>query len=139
MIGDSAYPLQSWLMKPFSYSSDVSTQQHTYDYRISRGRIVAENAFSRLKARWHKLMKRNDMYVHNIPVVAASACVLHNIHEIHHDQFNDAWLVDDDGLAQKPTTVFRDISASDSRSRQIRGALVTYFLSNRPLCVISLI
>ena len=45
MIGDSAYPLQCWLMKPFSYSSDVTTQQHTYNYRISRGRMVAENAF----------------------------------------------------------------------------------------------
>ena len=75
-------------------------------------------------------MKRNDIYVHNIPVVAATACVLHNICEIHHDQFNDAWLVDNDGLAQPPTTAFRDISTSDSRSRQIRDALVTYFSSN---------
>ena len=118
-------------MKPFSYSSDVTTQQHTYNYRRSRGKIVAENAFSLLKARWHKLMKRNDMYMHNIPVVAATACVLHNICEIHHDQFNDAWLVENDGHAQQPTTAFTDchISTSD-RSQQIRGALVTYFSSN---------
>ena len=75
-------------------------------------------------------MKRNDMYVHNVPVVAAAARVLHNICEIHHDQFNDAWLVDNDGLAQPSTTAFRDIGASDSRSRQIRGALITYFSSN---------
>ena len=33
MIVDSAYPLQSWLMKPFSYSSDFTTMQHTYNYR----------------------------------------------------------------------------------------------------------
>ena len=69
------------------------------------------------------------MYMHDVPVVAATACVLHNICEIHHDQFNDAWLVDNNGLAQPPSTVFRDIGASDSRSRQIRGALVTYFSS----------
>ena len=94
MIGDSAYPLQSWLMKPFSYSSDLTTQQHTYNYRISRGRIVAENAFGRLNACWRRLMKRNDMYMHYVPVVAAAACVLHKICEIHHDQFNDAWVVD---------------------------------------------
>ena len=74
-------------------------------------------------------MKRNDMYMHNAPVVAATACVLHNICEIHHDQFNDAWLVDNDGLAQPPSTVFSDIGSSDSRSQQIRGALVTYFSS----------
>ena len=69
------------------------------------------------------------MYVHNVPVVAAAACVLHNICEIHHDQFNDAWLVDNGGLAQPATTAL-EIGASDSRSRQIRGALVTYFSSN---------
>jgi len=130
MIGDSAYPMQSWLMKPFSYSSELTTEQRTYNYRICRARIVAENAFGRLKARWRRLMKRNDMFIHNVPAVAAAACVLHNICEIHHDQFNDAWLVDDNGLAQPDTTVFRDINASSSRSRQIRGALVTYFSSH---------
>ena len=61
-------------------------------------------------------MKINEMYVHNVPVVAATACVLHNICEIHYDQINDVWLVDNDGLAQPPTTTFRDIGASDSRS-----------------------
>ena len=43
--------------------------------------------------------------MHNIPVVAAAACVLHNIYEIHHDQFNDARLVDNDGLPQPPSTI----------------------------------
>ena len=81
MIGDSAYPLQSWLMKPFSYSSDLTTQQHTYNYRISRGRIVAENTFGQLKARWCRLMKTNDMYVHNVPIVAATTCVLPGVEE----------------------------------------------------------
>ena len=33
------------------------------------------------------------MFIYNVP--APAACVLHNICEIHHDQFNDAWLVDD--------------------------------------------
>ena len=56
------------------------------------------------------------MYVHNIPVVDATTCILHNVCEIHHDQVNDAWLVDNDDLAQPPITVFRDIGASDSRS-----------------------
>ena len=77
MIGDSAYPIHSWLMKPFSFSSDLTTQQCTYNYRISRARIVAENAFGRPKACWRRLMKRNDMYIHNVPVVAAAVCVLH--------------------------------------------------------------
>ena len=70
------------------------------------------------------------MFMHNVSTVAAAACVLHLLCEIHHDQFNDAWLVDNDGLAQPDTTAFRDINASNSRSCQIRGALVIYFSSS---------
>ena len=106
MIGDSTYPMQSWLMQPFSYSSELTTEQQTYNYRICRAIIVAENAFKSLLM---KLMKRNDMFIHNAPAVAAAARMLHNTREIHHDQFNDA---------------------SSNRSHQIQGALVTYFSSN---------
>ena len=31
-ISDSAYPLKSWLMKPFTYGSSLTTQQKTYNY-----------------------------------------------------------------------------------------------------------
>ena len=113
-----------------SYSSELTADRQTYNYRMCRARIVVENVFGRLKACWRRLMKRNDMFIHNVPAVAAAACVLHNICEIHHDQLNDAWLVDDNGLAQPDTSVFREVNAANSRSRQIRGALVTYFTSN---------
>ncbi|XP_065892383.1 uncharacterized protein [Dysidea avara] len=128
MIGDSAYPLQSWLLKPFQHNSDLTTQQRTFNYRISRARIVVENTFGRLKARWRRLMKRNDMFVHNIPQVIAAACVLHNICEQHNQHFNDAWLQAEDTHDQPATTMYRDTSSSNSsRSRQIRNALVSYF------------
>jgi len=49
LIGDSAYPLLSWLVKPFAFSSSLSQQHKNYNYRISRGRVVVEMAFGRLK------------------------------------------------------------------------------------------
>ena len=52
ILGDSAYPLMTWLMKPFPHNSMLSNQQKTYNYRTSRARIVVENAFGRLKGRW---------------------------------------------------------------------------------------
>ena len=44
-IGDSAYLMQSWLMKPFAHNSDLTACKWNYNYRIWRARIVVENAF----------------------------------------------------------------------------------------------
>ena len=92
LIGDSAYPLNTWLMKPFPHNGVLTTEQKTFNYRLCRARIVVENAYGCLKARWRRLMKRNDMHVRNIPNVVAAACILHNMCEVHGDAINDAWL-----------------------------------------------
>ena len=43
MIGDSEYPMQSWLMKPFAHNSGLTKGQRNFNYRICRARIVIEN------------------------------------------------------------------------------------------------
>ncbi len=50
LIRDSGYPLLSWLIKPFPFSSALTMKQRKFNYRLSRARIVVENAFGRLKA-----------------------------------------------------------------------------------------
>ena len=50
LVGDSAYPISTWLMKPFSDNSTLSPQQKHFNYRLSRARAVVEMAFGRLKA-----------------------------------------------------------------------------------------
>ena len=133
LIGDSAYPFQTWLMKPFQHNSILTSDQKRYNnYRMSRARIVVENAYGRLKARWRRLMKRNDMHVCHIPNVIAAACILHNMCEIHGEAFNDAWLQDvmrnGDNFPQLPTSASRP--GSSERPKQIRDALVYYFATH---------
>ena len=94
IIGDSAYPMNTWLIKPFSDSPSLSLEQKCFNYQLSRGRIVVENGFGHLKARWRHLMKRNDMNTENFPIVISACCVLHNLCEIHIESFNDRWLDD---------------------------------------------
>ena len=69
LIGDSAYPLLSWLMKPFPHNGTLSDPEERFNYHLLRARIVVENAFGRLKARWHRLLKQNEMSVRNVPSV----------------------------------------------------------------------
>ena len=129
IIGDSAYPLNTWLMKPFPHNGVLTHEQKTYNYRLSRARIVVENAFGRLKARWRRLMKRNDMQIHHIPNVIAAACILHNMCELHGERFNDSWLqaVQADDSIDPPPSVCRD--GRNERPKQVRDALVHYFAS----------
>ena len=84
ILGDPAYPLKSWLMKPFS-ETGLSGTQRTFNYRLSRARVAVENAFGRLKGRWLSLMKRNDSDIKSIPTLVAACCVLYNLCETHGD------------------------------------------------------
>ena len=83
LVGDSAYPISRWLMKLFSDNSTLSPQQKHFNYRLSRAPAVVEIAFGRLKARWRRLMKKNDMHTEHIPVVISACCILHDMCEVH--------------------------------------------------------
>ena len=78
-----------WLMNLFPFSSTLTSQQKHYNYRISRARTVAENAFGRLKARRRRLMKTNETCVVYVPTIISACCVLHNVCEVHGESLNE--------------------------------------------------
>ena len=120
LIGDFAYHLLLWLMKPFAQSLMYSKAKKTYIYKLSCGHIVVENTFGRLKARWRRLMKRNDKLVKNVPTIIAAACVLHNICEVHKDMFDESWLsiINDDTLSQ-PQAGNQDSGSSEGSKHKM--------------------
>ena len=50
-IGDEAFPLNSWLMKKFP-NRGCTAFHRIFNYRISRARLVVENAFGIMANRW---------------------------------------------------------------------------------------
>lgn len=108
----------------------LTNRQKTFNYRICRGRVVVEMAFGCLKARWRHLSKQNDMSIDNVPNVVAACCVLHNICEIHGDEFNNQWLQEiEEALPSSSTPPSTCTYASTSGTDVIDG-LVDYFALN---------
>ncbi|CAH3031646.1 unnamed protein product [Pocillopora meandrina] len=50
IVGDSAFPLRSWLLKPYT-NAVLTPQQHYFNYRLSRACMVTEAAYGQLKGR----------------------------------------------------------------------------------------
>ena len=128
LIGDSAYSLKTWLMKPFTYNS-LTQQQQYYNYRLCKARIVVENAYGRVKARWRRLMKRNNMRIEIIPTVISAACILHNICEIHGETFQECWFQDiqTSNALQQPNVTATTANRTEERAKQVQIGLVSYF------------
>uniref|UniRef100_A0A8C9XPY7 Zgc:113227 n=1 Tax=Sander lucioperca TaxID=283035 RepID=A0A8C9XPY7_SANLU len=92
-IDGSHIPIIGVCMTPECYDSHIcgrlTTEQHTYNYRLSSARLVVEMSFRRLKGRWRCLLKRNDCKLELSKRMALTCCVLHNICEEHGDNFTE--------------------------------------------------
>ena len=120
MPGDGAYPLLSWLIKPYAEAGATQQQKH-FNYRLSRARMTVERAFGRLKGRWRSLMKRYDGHVSNINTTVTACCVLHNFCEVHKEEY------DDDSGGDGNTTDWNSVQENTVAGATTRDALCSFF------------
>ena len=129
LVGDSAYPISTWLMKPFADNSTLSPQQKHFNYRLSKARAVVEIAFGHLKARWRRLMKRNDKHTEHIPVIISACCILHNMCEIHGENFSDSWLQEDE--YEQPVAPSQPSTSSSASATNLRNTIMDYLYTQQ--------
>ena len=79
LVGDSAYPLSVWLMKPFKQTPTLTESQLRFNRALSQARVVIEQAFGILKGRWRCLYKPLEEKTSRVPTTIMACCVLHNI------------------------------------------------------------
>ena len=135
ILGDSAYGLTNWLMRPFNDRGNLTNEEVAFNAAHSKTRVVVENAFERLKGRFRSLGKRLDQSVENA-TLRVTAFSVHNYCEVMKEEFDEEWL---EGVQLHLNIQPRDREEKQDReAADIRNALksfLSYTRNTYPECV----
>ncbi|XP_046408203.1 protein ANTAGONIST OF LIKE HETEROCHROMATIN PROTEIN 1-like [Ischnura elegans] len=128
-IADEAYPLQEYLMKPFSQKT-VGEAEDVYNTRLSSARKTIECAFGILYAKWRILSGCIETSPESADQQIKAACILHNI------------IIDKDGWSPSVSDIppvppeanlqplGRSRNSASNRAKEVRNCFKAYFGNN---------
>lgn len=138
IVGDPAFPLKPFLMKPYS-GKNLSDSKLVFNYRLSRARRCSENAFGILAQRWRIYNRRIQLHADNATAVVKATCILHNYLQ-RNRTFGDPADRDEEGLAplvnEAPAGALGHLQARHvggnrvkAKSEECRDKFKDYFVS----------
>ena len=77
LVGDKAFPLQSWLLRPYP-GQRIPEEQCIFNYKLSRACRVIENASNVLASHWWVFMQTTQSTVEKTDRIAKATIGLHN-------------------------------------------------------------
>lgn len=77
-VADDAFPLRTYILKPFGRSTHLSRKQKIFNYRLSRARRIVENAFGILVSRFRVFERPIAVGVTKVEGIVKAALALHN-------------------------------------------------------------
>lgn len=77
LVGDDAFPLKPYLLKPFS-GNNLTLGQKLFNYRLSRARRIVENGFGILVSKFRIFEKPIPFAPHKVDKILRVCCALHN-------------------------------------------------------------
>ena len=131
ILGDPAYPLLPWLIKPYSSVGQLTREQRCFKgvsiTTLAGQQVVVECAFGCLRGRWRCLLKRNDTKLSFMPTLVTACCILHNLCEVHSDGFNEDWMCEEDEIDNTASNPHPSNASTVTSAENIRAALCRYF------------
>ena len=76
-VADEAFPLRHNLMRPYP-GLHLTRRERIYNYRLSRARLVVENAFGILVSQWRLYHRVVPLLPANMDACIKATCILHN-------------------------------------------------------------
>ena len=77
IVGDDAFPLRPYIMKPFSKRL-LTAEERIFNYRLSRARRIVENAFGILANRFRIFLSAIQSRPEVAQKIIIASCALHN-------------------------------------------------------------
>uniref|UniRef100_UPI00358E636F putative nuclease HARBI1 n=1 Tax=Myxine glutinosa TaxID=7769 RepID=UPI00358E636F len=77
-IGDDAFALRTLMMKPFGHRN-MTVEERIFNYRLSRGRRIVENAFGMLAHRWRCILTTMQQEHKTVKNILSACLCLHNM------------------------------------------------------------
>ena len=124
LLGDSAYPLSSFLVTPFNRKRKMTETQKAFNKKFCGMRSVVERGFGLTKNRWRITDKKNEQTLPNAIRSITAACVLHNFCLLNQDG-GDEFMQGPDAVNENqcPTVMNTDGNGTD-----IRNALMDHMM-----------
>lgn len=139
LLGDDAFAMKTYLLKPHS-KKKLTKPERIFNYRLSRGRRIVENAFGILANRFRCLLNTMRLHPDHCTSVILACCCLHNFLRLQSDQYLKGLIDEEDENHEFRPAPWRDLyeltdgqahkgqNCSDE-AKKIRDYLTNYFVS----------
>lgn len=120
LIGDSAYPLLTNLMKPYQDNGHLTRPQQIYNTKLSSIRSIIERAFGLLKTKFRRLKFLEVDEPETASKIVMSCCILHNF-LLKQDNIEDNYLPEENYLVEEAPNDINDeiINNNAEQKRQV--------------------
>jgi len=131
IVADDAFALKPYILKPYAQRNQTP-EQRIFNYRLSRARRSAENAFGQLSQRFRIFGRPIPLSPAKVNVIVMASCCLHNF--LLRDKVSAATYMPEGEQGNESSTQFSPLShqggnRSSAEAQNIRDKFSHYFNS----------